>query len=182
MWFTENPWPGVVIAVIPACYFLMRAAQGGPNRNWVLATLCLFVAVAAYVVEGAIVTPAEEVEQRLTQLLLDCKAGDVEPVVEYISNNNLPLKLTVASGLGIATIEKDVRLTDMKIKTFSQNSRATSHFRANGTIRLKAGDYSGHASTRWEVSWQKEGNAWRIISIRRLHPINGSEINILSHS
>lgn len=182
MWFTENPWPGVLLFSIIGLYFLIRAAQSGLARNWVMTVVFLLSAGAAYYVEWVIITPAEEVEMAVFELLDDCKAGNAQEVLEKISNTNLLLKTVIGSGMAMAKIHDDVRLTDLQVKTMAQDSRAVSHFRANGTVSVNNMSYSGHASTRWEVTWQKEEGQWKIVSVKRLNPINGQEMGILDQS
>lgn len=182
MWFTENPWPGVAFFLVLACFFLARGVQRGLARDWGLAGVMLVGALAVYLIEQAIVTPAEVVAAQVHDLLADCKQGDTAAVLQRISNNNLMLKTVIASGLALAKIHDDVRLTDVHVRMLAENSRAISHFRANGTISVNSMSYTNHASTRWELTWQQEGEQWKVIAVKRLNPLNGDEMGILDRS
>lgn len=182
MWFTENPWPGIVLFVGLSCFFLMRALKQGLVRDYGLCGLMLLGALAVYVIEQAIVTPAEEIRGHLAELLDDCKRNDVEAVVGRISKNNPVLRTLVTTGLNMAKIHDDVRLTDIQVQTLAENTRGVSHFRANGTITAHSVSYANRVSTRWEMTWQKEGGEWRIVSIKRLNPITGEDMDMLKQA
>lgn len=179
MWFTENPWPGVVIFLVLGGWFLVRALQTGLAKHWALAGVCAVAAIGVYVVEDWIVTPAEEIEARVGELLQACKAGEVLPVISFISDSNRNLQVMVGTGMALAKIHDDVRLTDMHVRMVANNTRGISHFRANGTISVNQQAISTHVSTRWEVTWQKEADEWKIVSIKRLNPLNGEEMQML---
>jgi len=181
-WITENPWPGVVICGAIATFFLMQALRGGKVRTWGLAGLFIVAAFGIYIVEQSIVTPAEEIEVRVHDLLAASKSGDIESVLNFISNNNLLLKTAIGSGLAIVDIHDDVRVSDLNVKMVANDSRGISHFRANGTISIRNASYERHVATRWELTWQKEGDQWRIVSIQRLNPITGEEIELMKRS
>jgi hypothetical protein len=38
----------------------------------------------------------------------------------------------------------------------------------------------GHQPTLWSLTWQKEDDEWRIIRIRRFHPLSHKEMPPLS--
>ncbi len=181
-WITENPWPLVVICGAVATFFLMQAMRSGAARSWGLAVLFVVAAVGVYIVEQSIVTPAEEISAEVHELLAACKAGNAEEAVGFISNNNLLLKTAIGGGLAIVDIHDDVNISDLSVKMVAEDSRGISHFRANGTVSVRSASYERHVATRWEVTWQLEGEEWKIISIQRLNPITGEEMEMMKRS
>jgi len=182
MWFTENPWPVVVICLIVTAIFAARAIQTGLGRNWLLVGLGVLLAVGTYLAEQSIVTPAEEVELRVHEAIDHCIEGDVNSVLGMISEGQPGMRVLAMAGLSMADIHDDMRITDLNVRMTAQNSRAISHFRANGTISAGGVSMTGHATTRWEVTWQQENGEWKIVDITRLHPINGEPMEVLRRS
>ncbi|REJ79674.1 MAG: hypothetical protein DWQ34_19615 [Planctomycetota bacterium] len=178
MWFTETPWPPIfILAVIAAC---LAAAFSATQRSVYLAGILVLALLGGgiYFIEKQIVTERERVEAAIYGVADAFQRRDVAETVGYISQNAVLLRLLVLSKLREVQVREDLRITDVSIETSNQDSRATSHFRANGTFAVAGYGDVGHQPTRWEVDWQKEGGEWRIINVRRLDPINGDVMKI----
>jgi hypothetical protein len=136
MWFTETPWPPIVIlSVIAAvCYGLWHT--GGRSIFFSVAVGCLLLAVGVYVGEKMIVTDAEKVEALVYELADAVEADDAEKALAHISHNAEAERGLVKTGIDLIDVEGNLRITDLQVELFSENSRARSHFRANGTERL----------------------------------------------
>jgi hypothetical protein len=61
----------------------------------------------------------------------------------------------------------------------NENSRAVSLFRANGVVAVKGLGAQQQMASRWQVTWQKEGNDWKIVEVVRLHPYKDESMQIL---
>ena len=59
MWFTENPWPPMLIAALAAVVFLMMWSGNRRGLHFVLAVACLLAAAGIYLLERLIVTDGE---------------------------------------------------------------------------------------------------------------------------
>ncbi len=181
-WFTENPWPVVVACVALGSIFLGMGLQGNRKRNWGIGLIFFLSAGMVYYVESIIVTEAEKVELAIHESVQACIDGDVEGVLEHVSVNNIVLQGVVRAGLALVDIHEDMHVTDLSVTMLAGDTRAKSHFRVNGTVSLNKLNHQGHAATRWNVTWQKEGGEWKIIEVDRLDPVTGQSMNILKQS
>ena len=91
MWFTENPWPPMLIAALAAVVFLMMWSSNRRGLHFVLAVACLLAAAGIYLLERLIVTDGERLQQRVVQLCFDFRDKKPE-VVGYVSDSFPQLK------------------------------------------------------------------------------------------
>ena len=179
MWFTENPWPPILILAVAALglFFVWTNTRKG---MYLAAAITMIVAqVAVYFVERSIVTRAEEIEAAVGELAEAVVAGDVERTLQYISKRRPALRSVVTMALQGYDVQDDLRITDVQVDTFAADSQGHSHFRANGTVAFRGGGIVQRGTTRWRLTWRWEEGRWRIIRIERLHPISGEEIRLL---
>jgi len=80
--------------------------------------------------------------------------------------------------LALVTIEGELRITDVQTELRSDDSIATTHFRANGAASF--GGISGRTPTRWELTWQQIGGEWKVTKATRLNPITGEQLQPMS--
>lgn len=181
VWFTENPWPPMLIAGILCLIFL---AVWRSNQRFLYLALGLLFAAACggiYFVERAIVTEGERLQQRVVQLCDDFRAKK-PAVLDYVSATRPDLKLVFAGALGTVTVHDDLRLTDFQTQVTNQNSRGTVHFRANATIDVAGFGNVGFQPARLILTFQREQGEWKIIEVQRLNPINGNRMEIMEKS
>ncbi len=185
MWFTETPWPPIIgISILGVLLFLGFLSQW---RTGFLAGACLCVALCGivFVVEQLIVTESEVVEQRLLDLvetfqresreigLVNALVPGPEPqTLNFISPNAREVRGMVVGALRMVDLEDDVRISDVRTTLSNNNSRAVIHFRASATVRQ-----FGHRPTRWELTWQREQNEWRVIGATRLNFLTGKALD-----
>ncbi|MEX0717688.1 MAG: nuclear transport factor 2 family protein [Planctomycetaceae bacterium] len=177
-WFTETPWPPIVVAGLFAAFAFI--GWMGTRRGMYLVAVGVIAAacVGIFYVERAIVTEGEVVEQHVRDLADAFRRKDPTATLEHFSAQATRERFLVAWAMAAVTVHDDLTITDMQIELAAQGSRATSHFRANGTIELLGRGILGHRPSRWLLTWQKEGGAWRIIHVEQLDPINGRPIEI----
>ncbi len=84
----------------------------------------------------------------------------------------------VGQAAGMVQIEGPIRISDLSIDMSSTESRAVATFRASATAKFQGRSDRGH--TRWELTWQREGNDWKVIRVRRLKFIGEGEASPLS--
>ncbi|MDQ3333440.1 MAG: hypothetical protein M3552_22815, partial [Planctomycetota bacterium] len=148
-----------------------------------IAVACLVAIPLVFVVEQAIVTPAEEVELQIDALRNAVVRDDVEATLDFFSQSAVLERAGVATGMTLVRVEPDVRVTDVSVKVTAEDTVAVSHLRANGTFVGRGGALRGgehHTPTRWRVSWRKEAGEWKIFGLERLDPITGEKVGILS--
>ena len=181
MWFTENPWPPMLIAALAAVVFLMLWSSNRRGLHFVLAAACLLAGAGIYLLERLIVTEGERLQQRVVQLCLDFR--DKKPaVVGYVSDSFPQLKDMFTEALATVTIQSDLRMSDFQVKLTDDHSHGTVRFRANATINVSGYGDVGYQPAQLELVFQREKGEWKIIEIKRFNPINGKELDVLQQS
>jgi hypothetical protein len=176
MWFTENPWPPMLLASLGALIFLGVWNSDRRSLYFVLALVCLGLTGVFYAVERAIVTDGEKLQAQVVQLCDQFRKRD-PATLDHFSSTAPDLKSLCKMAMEAVEIGNDLRLTDFQTKFTGQNSRATVHFRANATI--SAGGFSGHHPFRCILGFQKEAGTWKIVDVQRLDPIKGDKMEVM---
>lgn len=181
MWLTDNPWPPIVILGMGA---VVCAAAWYPRKNAkflvAAAALCL-AAVGVYFVEGMILTEEEQVEAQVLGVTDAFRRQDLEGTLAFFSPRAEAERSLVRQAEAVIDEVHSLRITDMSVELLAENTRAKSHFRANGEVSVSAAGLShrNRFTTRWRLTWQKEADQWKVIEVHRLHPIRGDEIGPL---
>lgn len=178
MWFTENPWPPIVIAAGMALVFLVLWNSNRRGLHLLLAVVCGLLGAGFYFVERAIVTDGERLQLIVVQLCEDFR--DKKPnVSDRVSDSRPDIKLMFEAARAMVTIQSDLRLSDFQTTLSDGNSQGTVHFRANATINVVGYGDVGYQPARFILTFQREKEDWKIIKIKRLNPINGKELGLL---
>ena len=187
MWFTEDAWSPIVVIAVATIICLIAWSSTQRPRYLTGVGILIFAALMTYFVEQVIVTDSEKVETELTDLIdtfiVESQAIsklDQTQVIEcerFFSEQNTIDKARVRAALVVARVENDTRITDVQTRLTNENTRAITHFRANGTVGTSTTG-GGHFASRWEMTWQKEGGEWKITSTRMLNPMNGEDQQI----
>jgi hypothetical protein len=181
MWFTEDPWPPMFACGLAA--LLAVAFWSNSKRALHLAAAMGLLALggAIFVAEQVIVTPAEQVEGLVAQLCDDFRRKS-PATLEHISASAPELKLMCQGAMALVEVQDDLRLTDLSTKLTNDDSRAVCHFRANAGLSVAGYGDVGRQPSRFELTWAKEPAGWKVITIRRLHPIRNEELSLLEKS
>lgn len=176
MWFTETPWPPILILAVGGvlCLIIWHAQRRGIWLIGLAGTLVL--AAAVYFIEGAIVTPREEVEAAIMGITSAFEQGDRERTLGYISTRAEGIRQLAEKGIRMVDVE-GLRVTDVRVRMRAESSRAWSHFRANATVAYRKRKL-GRKPSRWEAVWQREGGHWRMIRVQRLNPVTGEPMGV----
>jgi hypothetical protein len=178
MWLFETWWPSVGLLVAAAAFAAVWF--GGRRRLFAaLAVVCLLLIPVALAVERFFVSPAEEVESQIAAVRDAVVRGDVDGTLAFFSQTAEGERALIARGMELADAKDDLHVSDVSVTTTAGDTQAVSTFRANGTVDV--GPFGPrHVATYWELSWRKEGGAWKIFQVKRLNPMNGKEIGLLS--
>jgi hypothetical protein len=176
MWFTENPWPPMLLAGVGALLFFGLWNNNRRKLYGLCAVACLVMTGVIYAVERVIVTDGEKLQAQVALLCDQFRRRD-PATLEQFSATAPDLKLMCASTMQLVEVGNDLRLTDMHTTFSNANSRANVHFRANATISVMG--FNGHHPFRCVLGFQKEGGTWKIVDIERLHPIKGDKIGLM---
>lgn len=178
MWFTENPWPPMLLCGIGMLIGLGMWASSQRVLHLGMALFSLILAGVFFYVEQIIVTPAEVVEQHVVQLCDEFRRRQ-PTALDYFSPTVPELRQMAAGAMELVTISDDLSVTDFKTTITNQGSRAQCHFRANATISLTGAGNVGRQPARFLLTWAREGNEWRIVAVKRLNPVNGSDMGVM---
>lgn len=174
-WFTENPWPLILILVgISAVGALLGGLRG---RN--LAAGSLLLAAGLYFLEAAIVTPAEQIETRLESLLDGFEQNDLRIIAEHIDDQSPGLIREAERGLELVTLDPHFHMQNIRVHLRDDGEAAEVELRANGTMTLRRSGGSQHVATRWKTVWTRHQDVWRLSEVHRLNPVTGEQIGLL---
>jgi hypothetical protein len=178
MWFTETPWPPFFICSVVAAAFFAQWYLHRRPRQLYIALGCLALGGLVILVERLIVTESERVENNVYALAHAFETGDGARCAEFFSGQDEADRTLVKGVAGSVHVVGSIRITDLSVQMSSAESRATSTFRASATVNFAGREQRGY--TKWELTWQREANEWRIIRIRRLHFVGDGEIPLMS--
>ena len=180
MWFTENPWPPIIIAALIALVFLIMWNSNRRGIHRVIALAFIGICFLLYPLERFIVTEGERVQLRVEQLCYDFR--DKKDILGYVSDTREDLKRLFEEAGHLITIQSDLRLSDFNTRIMNEGQRATVHFRANATVNVRDAGDVGYQPARLILTLEREKGEWKIIEVERLNPITGKRMGTLEQS
>lgn len=177
MWITETAIPLMVICSIAAVLLFIRWYLRRQTKYLVGSVVMLAALGGFYFLELNIITERERVEAELYGLIHAFERKEEKTTLDYFSPRAEALQGMVQVALKLVTIDGELRITDVETVFRSEDSIATTHFRANGAATF--GGITGRQPTRWELTWQKMGDKWKVTKARRLNPLTGEELRVM---
>jgi hypothetical protein len=174
MWFTETAWPPIIGAVSLGLIFGMIWFETQRPRYLAAIGLCTLLGVGSWLIDRAVVTERERVEQNMADLVIDFEHQDAAAVLDAVSTRSPELQEIARAALERVTVS-GLRVTDVNTEMSAENTRARMHFRVNGMAALN-GRNVGHQPTRWIGRWEREKDRWRLIDIQQLDTLSGEPI------
>jgi ketosteroid isomerase-like protein len=168
-WFTENPWPPIVILGLVAigCLGVWSSQKRGV---WLIGAVgAVAAALGVYFVDRSIVTEGERVAQEIHALADAFTRKDRDRTLAFFSPQAVEWREQCRTALDLVSFPDGIDIKDVQVTMSNENSRAISHFRANGTVSVR-GVATAHVASRWQVTWQKEAGQWKIVEVQRLNP------------
>ncbi|MFM7056576.1 MAG: hypothetical protein ACKO2P_06600 [Planctomycetota bacterium] len=175
-WITETPWPGIVLLLGCTAVSLLLGLQ----KRGLIVAVCLLLAGLLYVVEDAIVTPAEMLDEHLEALRQGFVADSEDQVFAQISPTAPELRELAKQGLQRVRVSPLLHIQDTEVTPSADGRTAEVSFRANGPLTLRQNDMLTRVSTRWKTSWRQEGGSWKLFHVQRLNPVTGEEMGVLN--
>jgi len=180
MWFTETAWPPIILLSILSV-FLFAAWYNSRRASYLIGVVLLTICSGVvYAIEQSVVTDVEKIEAAVADFCIRFQQKDLQGSLSHFSERNFADRAMVATGMLLVEIEDDVRITDLNVELSMQNSRAVSHFRANATIHVATYGNVGRRPSRWEFTWQREADEWKIVKVVRLNPLKGGKMEPLA--
>ena len=175
MWFTETPWPPILICLAIGAFLVYRFSV--TQRSVFLGAALAMVGLSAgiYFIEQAVITESERIEAKVYLLADAVQQGDIEGTLNFLSPRADKMRARIGGAMALYEIDDDLRITDLQVRMTAENSLGISVFRANGTVTGKGSGFSGPARTRWQMTWHREAGEWKITEIIRLHFIRNNE-------
>ena len=174
-WFTENPWPLIMLLV----GFAVLALILGQSKGRLGAIVFLLFAAGVYLLEGMIITPAERVEETLQAMHKAFVADDLTTINAMISDESPQLRETAKKGLDLVDLDDGFHLQDVVVTIADDQKSAEIQLRANGMVRLRDNSITTHVATRWRTKWVTKDEKWLLSDVHRLDPMTGNEIGVL---
>lgn len=182
MWFTETPWPPIIILLVVCC-FLVAAWQGSRRGAYLGAVVVLLGACVGFIyLEEWIVTDSERVERHVHDLVHAFQRRDEKGTLDFFSQQAPEYRTMVSKAMELVAIRDDVDVKDVNILILAEGTQAISHFRANATIAIRGLMQDSYQPSRWELTWQKEAGEWKIVGVQRLNPVTGEKMGVLQQS
>ncbi len=172
---TDNSVPILLLLTAVAVVALVA---GMPKRKTV-AGVCVLAAAGLLLLEQALVSPGEEVEMQLEQMLTNFRSRDLDAIAGQISKQSPSLVEKAKRGLDLVDVSDQFRIKSVEVELNDDITQATAFVRANGQLTIRAqGGGRRNLPTYWRTVWVRENDSWKLFEAARLNPVNGDEIEM----
>ena len=185
MWLlTENPWPLIVGLSVVFVGLVVSWWTRQDKRLLVAAAVMVLLATGVWELERRIVTEKERLTARVLDFrdVVQDKDEEFAGVFDFFSNSEPSLKVMATAGLRLVTFEDRIRVTALETSLTSNSTRGETRFRANVSLDIAGYGSVGRQPTMWSLTWRKEADEWRIIKVRRFHPLSHKEMPPLTRA
>lgn len=166
----ENPLPiwalGVVcLAVSLIVFFAKRSLGSVLTVVGVVAVTLLLVSV-----EQVVITPSEEIEQSLADVLEAIKSNDLPQVLTMIDPNAQRVRADAETLMPQVTV-KETGSTSVRVEIDESANppQGTSYFRGRVDGTHRRNGIRVFFFDQVEIDWQRNGDAWQIVDYRVMH-------------
>ena len=164
--FFEQPLYAVFLGVLVEAVLVMVYLQSG--KRWLISVMLLVALLAGggVMLERMVVTDRETVEATMTQIVADIESNDASLVLAHIAKEATKKRAESQRILAMVKFRSVEIRRIIKIETMPELSPPQA--KANFTVKPVVSDSSGTiedfpAPRRLEVTFVKEGDAWRIL-------------------
>lgn len=174
LWFFENPIPALAAGGFSTALAVVAWLQSGRRTFAAVAGLLLCLTVAAVVIEGVVVTPGEQVADRVHAIASALESNDPSRVIEYISPRAPDLRQQVATALQQVKIKDAAVKRDLRVETHGQGL-ATATFHGVVVADAPGRDIANYRHARlFVVKFRYEEGAWLVSGYEEKSPLAGS--------
>ena len=176
-YLTDNPMPLLLLLAAVAVVAFLSGSSTGRG----VAGTCVLLGVGLFFLEQFLVSPAEEVETQLEQMLQHFKDRDVDAIAAQISAGSQELAELAKDGLNRVDVSESFHIKSVDVTIDDSGQNATAMVRANGSVILRQhGGATQHVPTFWKTAWKHEGGSWLLAEVTRLSPANGEEMEVFA--
>lgn len=166
-------WPLFFLCLILGAALLAQWLLQRGRRQIIAAAIFLAAAAAIFLTDRFIITETKRVQANIFDLAAAVQARNVERCLTFISESDTADRQLVGQAARMVEIQGPIRITDLSINMSSAESHAVSTFRATADVKFQ--NLTNRYPTRWELTWQREANDWKIVRVRRLQLIGDQE-------
>ncbi|MDA0658816.1 MAG: hypothetical protein O2931_08690 [Planctomycetota bacterium] len=171
-WLFENPIPALATGSILTALAVISLWQTGRKLFLALALLCALVTAGLCIMEAMIVTPGEEVVDRVHALAADLERNLPAPILAYISRRSPDLLDYAQRALSEVKIHDAVAKRNLKVEVFPGRGLATATFNAVIVLDAPNHDLTNYRHARaYVLNFRFEDGAWMISDFREDSPV-----------
>ena len=126
MWFTETPWPPILVFSVVGVICVVAWTSRKQLISLGVLALMVICCVVTYAVEQQIVTEREKVEVVVHDLAATVKSLNMQESLAFVSDTAPEIKVDVRIGLGMVQKIDRLAISDLQLEMKLKNSRATS--------------------------------------------------------
>lgn len=170
-WFTQNPWPVVVLSIVAAiCCFLLAVRTG--NRRWLPGiAACLLIGLLALVVDRLVVTDHEAVSELIEAARNAVEANDIDGVLAHVDPQAEELRGTIRSAMSAVVIH-DANVGDLEIRFGPEPDTAHADFLGNIDARDRSGQSPyNRLIQRFDIELRRREGRWWMTGMQMREPI-----------
>ncbi|MBM83199.1 MAG: hypothetical protein CMJ78_21775 [Planctomycetaceae bacterium] len=179
MWFTETPWPPIVICSIIGAICLVDLTSRRRKISLIGVVLMAVASIAIFIIEEQIVTDSEQVEISVIAMATAFEEGELNACLDYISPQAVQIRGMVQAAFLTVKEVRGLKIKSLSVEMKANSTRAISDFRANADLAIRGYGEIGRRPSRWRFTWRKEDGAWKIVKVVRLNPLTGEEMGIM---
>lgn len=175
-YITENPWP-LIFGLVAIAFIAFLTAS---SKSGVVAVVCLLLSLGLFFLERFLVSPAEEVQSAVYQMLEDFKSRDLDAIAAQICDEDRDLMQIAERGLELVELSPSFHIRSAEV-TLEDAGTAIALVRANGSASLRVqGSGPRHVATYWKLTWKTEDERWKLSKVKRLDVTTGKEVDYFS--
>ncbi len=171
-YITDNSLPILLILAAVAVVALITGMPKGKS----VAAVCVLAGLGLFVLEQNLVSPSEQVEIQIEEMLGNFRARDIDAIAGQISKNSPALIDEARRGLDLVDVTDRFTVKSVEVEFDTAGTKATAFVRANGVLTLRTqGGGSRNVPTYWRTIWVQNADTWKLSEVVELNPVNGQE-------
>lgn len=171
----------LLIVSLVAVIGIVAVILGRSTSNNILLRLggALFVmAGCIWLADRLVVTESEQLRQNVSQLANNFRLKS-PATFDAISPNAGGLQAMAKSAMAMVTVGDDLSVTDLSAHRGKNGNDWIVHCRVNATYTIEGYGNVGRRPGRFELTYSRVANDWKVTAVQRLDPITGKPLGLL---